>query len=99
MPNSRIAGFYNLSLGERRTKVAEAAGLELPDLSAYWTSGGIDPPAPDPMIKKLVGTHTPPLGIGLNSPVNGRHLVFATAGEEPSVAPGGAFLAQTVPAR
>ena len=26
MPNSRIAGFYNLSLDERRTRVAESAG-------------------------------------------------------------------------
>ena len=28
MSNSRIAGFYNLSLEERRARLAQAAGLE-----------------------------------------------------------------------
>ncbi len=94
MPNSRIAGFYNLSLGERRTKVAEAAGLELPDLSAYWTSGGIDPEAADHMIENVIGTHALPLGIGLNFQVNGRDVLVPMAVEEPSVVAGASFMAK-----
>ncbi len=94
MSNSRIAGFYNLSLGERRARVAESAGLELPDLAAYWTSGGIDPEAADHMIENVIGTHALPLGIGLNFQVNGRDVLVPMAVEEPSVVAGASFMAK-----
>jgi hydroxymethylglutaryl-CoA reductase len=94
MPNSRIAGFYNLSLGERRTRVAESAGVELPDLAAYWTNGGVDPEAADHMIENVIGTHALPLGIGLNFQVNGRDVLVPMAVEEPSVVAGASFMAK-----
>ena len=96
MPNSRIAGFYKLDLGERRLKVAEAAGLELSDLAAYWTDGGVDPQAADHMIENVIGTHALPLGIGLNFQVNGRDVLVPMAVEEPSVVAGASFMARLV---
>ena len=94
MSNSRIAGFYNLSLEERRARLAQAAGLELPDLAAYWTNGGVDPEAADHMIENVIGTHALPLGIGLNFQVNGRDVLVPMAVEEPSVVAGASFMAR-----
>jgi hydroxymethylglutaryl-CoA reductase len=94
MSNSRIAAFYNLSLDERRAKVAESAGIELTDLAAYSTSGGIEPEAADHMIENVIGTHALPLGIGLNFQVNGRDVLVPMAVEEPSVVAGASFMAK-----
>jgi hydroxymethylglutaryl-CoA reductase len=94
MSNSRIAAFYNLNLNERRVKVAEAAGMELNDLAAYWTSGGIEPEAASYMVENVIGTHALPLGIGLNFKVNGRDVLVPMAIEEPSVVAGASFMAK-----
>jgi hydroxymethylglutaryl-CoA reductase len=96
MPNSRIAGFYNLGLDERRARVAESAGVELSDLAAYWTSGGVDPEAADHMIENVIGTHALPLGIGLNFQINGRDVLVPMAVEEPSVVAGASFMAKLI---
>lgn len=93
MTNSRIAGFYNLTLDERRGKLADAAGLT-PELLAAWTSGGLSPEAADPMIENVVGLHSLPLGIGLNFQVNGRDVLVPMAIEEPSVVAGASFMAK-----
>ncbi len=94
MPSSRIAGFYNLSLDDRRTQVAEAAGLALPDISACWTPGGLDPETADHMIENVIGTYALPLGIGLNFVVNGREVLVPMTIEEPSVVAGASFMAK-----
>ncbi|MGC1376954.1 MAG: hydroxymethylglutaryl-CoA reductase, degradative [Anaerolineales bacterium] len=94
MSNSRIAAFYNLTIDERRAKVAESAGIELADLAAYWTSGGIEPEAADHMVENVIGTHALPLGIGLNFQVNGRDVLVPMAMEEPSVVAGASFMAK-----
>lgn len=94
MTTSRIAGFYNLTLEERRAKVAEAAWLEQNDLLPYATNGGLNPDAADHMIENVIGTHALPLGIGLNFMVNGRDVLVPMAVEEPSVVAGASFMAK-----
>ena len=94
MSNSRIAAFYNLTLNERRVKVAESAGVELNDLAAYWTSGGIEPEAASYMVENVIGTYALPLGIGLNFKVNERDVLVPMAIEEPSVVAGASFMAK-----
>ena len=94
MSNSRIAAFYNLTLDERRAKIAESAEIELADLAPYWTSGGVEPEAADHMIENVIGTHALPLGIGLNFQVNGRDVLVPMAVEEPSVVAGASFMAK-----
>jgi hydroxymethylglutaryl-CoA reductase len=94
MPTSRIPGFYNLNIDERRRKLAESAGLSLEDLSAYASGGGLDAGAADHMIENAVGTHALPLGIGLNFQVNGRDVLVPMAIEEPSVVAGASFMAK-----
>jgi hydroxymethylglutaryl-CoA reductase len=93
MSNSRIPGFYNLTLEERRARLADAALLTPPELAA-WTSGGLSPEAADHMIENVIGLHSLPLGIALNFMVNGRDVLVPMAIEEPSVVAGASFMAK-----
>lgn len=93
MTNSRIPGFYKLSLEERRKKAAESAGLGVEELAA-WSAGGLTLEAADPMVENVVGLHSLPLGIGLNFRVNGRDVLVPMTIEEPSVVAGASFMAK-----
>ena len=93
MTTSRISGFYNMTLEERRQKLADAAALTPPDLGA-WTSGGISAEAADHMIENVVGMHSLPLGIALNFMVNGKDVLVPMTLEEPSVVAGASFMAK-----
>jgi hydroxymethylglutaryl-CoA reductase len=93
MSRSRIPGFYNLTLEERRARLADAALLTPPELAA-WTSGGLTPEVADHMIENVIGLHSLPLGIALNFVVNGREVLVPMAIEEPSVVAGASFMAK-----
>ncbi len=94
MTTSRISGFYNLTLDERRAKLAESASLTPDDLAAYATNGGLDAEAADHMIENTIGIYALPLGIGLNFQVNGKDVLVPMAIEEPSVVAGASFMAK-----
>ncbi|MEP0807346.1 MAG: hydroxymethylglutaryl-CoA reductase, degradative [Chloroflexota bacterium] len=99
MTTSRISGFYNMTLDERRAKLAEALSSPegthpTPPELAAWTSGGLSPEAADHMIENVIGLHSLPLGIALNFMVNGRDVLVPMAIEEPSVVAGASFMAK-----
>ncbi len=94
MTDSRIPGFYNLPLNERRSRLLQAAGLSLDDLAPYSTAGGLSPEAADHMVENVVGTHALPVGIGLNFRVNGKDVLVPMVIEEPSVLAGASFMAK-----
>ncbi len=93
MTNSRISGFYNLSIEERLKKLAESSNQTPEDLLA-WTSGGLSAESADHMIENVVGMYALPLGIALNFMVNGRDVLIPFAIEEPSVVAGASFMAK-----
>jgi len=95
MTNSRISGFYNLTIDERHKKLAGFSHLTPEDLLLF-TDGGLTPEAADHMIENVVGTHSLPLGIGLNLQVNGRDVLVPFAIEEPSVVAGASFMAKLI---
>ena len=96
MTTSRIPGFYDMTLEERRKKIAEALSpLPPPELEA-WTQGGLSPEAADHMIENVVGMHSLPLGVALNFQVNGRDVLVPMTLEEPSVVAGASFMAKLV---
>ncbi|HUH96943.1 MAG TPA: hydroxymethylglutaryl-CoA reductase, degradative [Anaerolineales bacterium] len=92
MATSRISGFYNLTLDERRKKLADASQLTPDDLRPF--SDGLALDAADRMIENTIGTFALPLGIGLNFTVNGRDVLVPMAIEEPSVVAGASFMAK-----
>ena len=69
MTNSRISGFYNITLEERRARLIEGSGLA-PEGLVPFTTGGLSPEAADHMIENVVGLYSLPLGIALNFQVN-----------------------------
>ncbi|MFN3742100.1 MAG: hydroxymethylglutaryl-CoA reductase, degradative [Anaerolineales bacterium] len=92
---SRIPRFYDLTLGERRQKVAEAAPELSPDeVLGAWSQGGLSVEAADHMIENVIGLHSLPLGLALNFIVNGREVLVPMAIEEPSVVAGASFMAK-----
>ncbi len=94
MTDSRIPGFYNLPLRNRRERLLAAAALGTDDLSAYAADGGLTPEAADHMVENVIGTHALPAGIGLNFRVNGRDVMVPMVIEEPSVVAGASFMAK-----
>jgi hydroxymethylglutaryl-CoA reductase len=93
MTNSRISGFYNLTLDERRAKLAEAAD-QTPESLLPFTTGGLSAESADHMIENVIGMFALPVGIGLNFMVNGRDVLIPFVVEEPSVVAGASFMAK-----
>ena len=93
MTNSRIAGFYKMTLEERRAKLADDAPLAPEDLLPF-AMGGLSPEAADHMIENVIGLYSLPLGIALNFQVNGRDVLVPMTLEEPSVVAGASFMAK-----
>lgn len=96
MTTSRIPGFYDMTLKERRKKIAEALSpLSPPELDA-WDQGGLSAEAADHMIENVIGLYSLPLGIALNFQVNGRDVLVPMTLEEPSVVAGASFMAKLI---
>ena len=74
-PGSRISGFYELPIEQRRLILIERGWLDGEDV-ARLAYGGLTVQAADGMVENAIGLHALPLGIGLNFLINGRdHLV------------------------
>ena len=99
MTNSRISGFYNMTLDERRAKIMEALSSEsgiapAPETLSPFIMGRLTPEIAMHMIENVIGTYDLPLGIGLNFVVNGRDVLVPMVIEEPSVIAGASFMAK-----
>ncbi|MDQ3005124.1 MAG: 3-hydroxy-3-methylglutaryl-CoA reductase, partial [Chloroflexota bacterium] len=92
MTNSRIAGFYKMTLEERRLKLAESADLTPEDLIPFTSGLPVDIALH--MVENVIGTFDLPLGIGLNFMINGRDVLVPMVIEEPSVVAGASFMAK-----
>ncbi len=93
MRTSRLAGFYNLSLEEKTTRLAEAAELSPQEL-AIFHQGGLTVEQANHMVENAIGIFSLPLGVALNFIVNGREVLVPMAIEEPSVIAGVSFMAK-----
>ena len=93
MTNSRISGFYNLTIEERRKKLAEASN-QTPESLLPFTTGGLTAETADHMIENMIGMYSLPIGIGLNFMINGRDVLIPFVVEEPSIVAGVSFMAK-----
>ena len=64
--NSRIEGFYKLSVSERRELLARIAELSDEQVNAWANSGELDEESADRMIENVVGTYSLPIGVATN---------------------------------
>jgi len=81
---SRLAGFFKLSIEERRRAIAGVTGLpeeRLRDLDA----GALDVHRANHMIENVIGTLELPLAIATNFQINGRDFLVPMCVEEASV--------------
>jgi hydroxymethylglutaryl-CoA reductase len=85
MADSRIAGFYKLSIEERRETVARGLGIELGRLQQALDAGGLTPAAADKVVENVLGVYALPFGVALNVRINGTDRLVAMVVEEPSV--------------
>jgi hydroxymethylglutaryl-CoA reductase len=85
MKSSRIAAFYQLSVEERRRKLAEALHLGPADVEALSAEDALPIEVADIMVENAVGTFALPFGVALNFRINGRDVVIPMVVEEPSV--------------
>ena len=83
--NSRLKGFYKLSVKERRDLVAELAGLDQEAVNALAATGELTEAAADRIIENVVGTLALPVGVATNFIIDGEHYIVPFALEEPSV--------------
>ena len=91
---SRLPGFYNQPLSERRRLLAELTHLSDEDLDALDGLAGLAAEQADHMVENVVGVYALPLGIALNFVVNGREILVPMAIEEPSVVAGASYMAK-----
>ena len=92
--SSRIPGFYNLTLAERLSEIANRSELTAEEIEVLSGAAGLNPDGADHMIENVVGTHALPLGIALNFRVNDRDVLVPMAVEEPSIVAGASFMAK-----
>jgi len=85
MTNSRLPGFYKLSVEERRRVAAQALGVDVADLSRALSSGGMDCATADKSVENVIGMYALPFALGLNVQLNGRDYLAPMVVEEPSV--------------
>lgn len=82
--NSRLAGFFKLSVEDRRGAVATSTGLN-PDQFQDFDAGSLDVARANHMIENVVGTLELPLAIATNFRINGKDVLVPMAVEEASV--------------
>ncbi len=92
--NSRIPGFYNLTIPDRLVEIEKRSALPTGDLEAFVPPGGLSLEGAGHMIENVIGMYSLPLGIGLNFRVNERDVLVPMVVEEPSVVAGASFMAK-----
>ncbi|MEM3712172.1 MAG: hydroxymethylglutaryl-CoA reductase, degradative [Thermoproteota archaeon] len=82
---SRIPGFYNLSIEERRSKIAEFAGLTPDEVDLLSREGNLNLGIADSMVENVIGTMAYPFSVALNFLIDDREYIVPMVIEETSV--------------
>lgn len=82
---SRIPGFYNLSIEERRGKIAEFARLTPEEIELLSKEGNLNLEIANRMVENVIGTMAYPFSVALNFLIDGKEYVIPMVIEEASV--------------
>lgn len=94
--SSRIAGFYRLSVQERRRVVLEFARLGGGELDERALSRPVEEGLLDALVENVIGGFTLPFGIAANFVVDGAEMLIPMAVEESSVIAAASNMARLV---
>ncbi|TFF95261.1 MAG: hydroxymethylglutaryl-CoA reductase, degradative, partial [Promethearchaeota archaeon] len=83
--NSKISGFYKLSVEERQKIIADQCDLTEEELNLLGEFGYFKKEQLDTMIENVVGSYQLPIGIACNFKINGEDKLIPMVIEEPSV--------------
>ena len=73
--DSRLSGFYKLSVTERRDMIANLAKLSDDEVAALANHGELDELAADRMIENVIGTMSLPVGVATNFVVDDKPYI------------------------
>jgi len=96
MTTSRIPGFYNMTVEERREILKEVRNLSNEQIDELAIDAPLSTEKADKMIENVIGTFQLPLGLGLNFLINGKEYVVPMAIEEASVVASASHIAKIV---
>ena len=83
--DSRLSGFYKLSVTERRNHIAKLANLSPEDVAALASHGELGEVAADRMIENVIGTMSLPVGVATNFVIDGKPYLIPFCVEESSI--------------
>lgn len=96
MKTSRIPGFYNKTVEERRALLSDALNFSEDEIADWAAEEPLSNDTADKMIENVIGTFPLPLGLGLNFLINGKEYVVPMVIEEPSVVASASYIAKIV---
>lgn len=82
---SRLSGFFKLSVEERRAKVAQLANLSQEQVDALAMHGELSEDSADRMVENVIGTMSLPVGVATNFLIDGSPYLIPFCVEESSV--------------
>jgi len=94
MSSSRLPGFRDLTIEQRRRAVTDVAGVDAHLLDVLSPDQGLGVEQADHMVENVIGVLGVPVGIATNFTVNGRDVLVPMATEEPSVVAAASNLAR-----
>jgi len=97
--DSRLSGFYKLSVEDRRKKVASLSGLSPEEIDALASNGELSETAADRMIENVIGTMSLPVGVATNFVIDGKSYLIPFCVEESSVVAAASNMAKRCLAR
>ena len=83
--DSRLSGFYKLSVEERREIIASLANLTDSEIEALSSHGELSEDSADRMIENVIGTMSLPVGIATNFVIDEKSYVIPFCVEESSI--------------
>lgn len=96
MKSSRIPGFYNKTVDERREILQSLHNLSEDEMDVLVSEQSLPVDIADKMIENVVGSYSLPLGLGLNFLINGKDYVIPMAIEEASVVASASYMAKII---
>ena len=83
--DSKLPGFYKLSVEERKSLVAQRSGISADELRDFGGERVLGTEGANRMIENALGVYELPLGVCVNMVINGRDRLIPMVIEEPSV--------------